>query len=274
MQHAASGLTALHIDSAADAHNHFSLAFRTPVLSSTGAPHVLEHTVLCGSERFPVKDPFHAMTKRSLQTEMNAVTAADHTTYYFSTCHWQDYENLLDVFLDATFFPSLREGSFRQEGHRIEPTDLQAPLSSPLALKGVVYNEMQGYYATSGEQMSRALYSSLLPGTPYAFNHGGDPRELPLLTHSELQSFHRQHYAPDNALLCSYGSGVQVQRLLALVEAKALQPLLQRRGGGGGGRHTPPRAAQLPLAAGPAAGSGSLQRVDIPMDGGDLVRSC
>lgn len=204
IKHGPSGCTFIHIDSE-DTHNYFSVSFRTPVWHSKGLPHVLEHTVLCGSSFYDVKDPFHAMTKRSLNTDMNATTSADHTTYHFSTSNAQDRSNLCQVYLDAVFFPRLREVDFRQEGHRIEPADPSTPTTSPLVIKGVVYNEMQGYMSSAGEHTSRALYSSLFPNSPYAHSHGGDPAVIPDLTHDEMVAFHSAHYRLGNALFCTYG---------------------------------------------------------------------
>ena len=122
MRHEATGANYLHLDSS-DINNTFAIVLRTPPTDSTGVAHILEHLVLCGSEKYPVRDPFFNMLKRSLNTFMNAMTASDHTMYPFSTCHEQDFHNLLSVYTDAVFFPKLRELDFMQEGHRIQPSD-------------------------------------------------------------------------------------------------------------------------------------------------------
>ena len=198
---------ALFVDiSSCDEHAYFSASFLTGVRHDRGSPHILEHVALCGSAAFNVRDPFHAMSTRSLYTDMNAATAADHTTYYFSTTNATDYGNLRTVFLDAVFRPLLRESDFRAEGVRIEPGDISAPLSSNLALRGVVYNEMQGHAASATDVLGRAVYRALLPGTCYAANAGGDPRHIPDLTYAELVSFHAERYTPQRALFVAYGA--------------------------------------------------------------------
>lgn len=205
LRHIPTSAIYLHMDTD-DIHNYFAVSFRTPVPNSHGIPHVLEHTSLCGSERYDVKDPFHCMTKRSLGTDMNAVTSADHTSYHFSTTNTQDFHNLLQVFLDATFFPKLRYIDYQQEGIRIEPEDIHNVTStSPLIYKGVVYNEMKGYMSNASEHISRTLYATLFPRTTYAHSHGGDPKEIPFLTYTELLQFYQQHYKLSNTFFVSYG---------------------------------------------------------------------
>ena len=140
--HTHTGARWLHL-AADDTNNAFNVAFRTAPKDSSGVSHVLEHTVLCGSEKYPVRDPFFNMLKRSLASFMNAMTASDHTMYPFATQNPEDYRNLLSVYLDAAFFPLLTEGDFQQEGHRLEFSTHDDP-STPLQLKGVVYNEMKG----------------------------------------------------------------------------------------------------------------------------------
>jgi Zn-dependent M16 (insulinase) family peptidase len=145
LRHEKTGARMVHL-ATEDPNNLFAVGFRTPPADSTGVAHILEHTVLCGSRRYPVRDPFFTMLKRSLNTFMNAMTASDWTLYPFSSQNTKDFYNLLDIYLDAAFFPLLRERDFRQEGHRIEfarPDDPQ----SPLEFKGVVYNEMKGAMA-------------------------------------------------------------------------------------------------------------------------------
>ena len=161
----------------------FSVTFRTPPTSSSGIAHILEHTTLCGSHRYPVRDPFFLLTRRSLKTYMNAMTAQDYTLYPFSTTHPQDYENLLRVYLDATFFPLLRPHDFSQEGHRLE-----FDAAGQLSIKGVVYNEMKGAMSDGGQLFTQRLQSAMFhhPANLYHWNSGGEPSDIPDLTYEQL----------------------------------------------------------------------------------------
>jgi hypothetical protein len=183
-----------------DSENTFGAAFKTVPDDSTGVAHILEHTVLCGSKRFPVRDPFFSMLKRSLQTFMNAFTASDWTMYPFSTQNKKDFYNLLDVYLDAAFHPNLDVLNFKQEGHRLELE------GENLVYKGVVYNEMKGAMSSPDQILVRTLLKSLYPDTTYRNNSGGDPAEIPRLTHAQLTAFHRRHYHPSNAFFYTYGN--------------------------------------------------------------------
>ncbi len=203
LSHKKTGATYLHADRE-DSDNAFCVAFRTPPSDSTGIAHILEHLVLCGSERFPVRDPFFFMLKRSLKTFMNAMTAADYTMYPFSTQNEQDYKNLLSVYLDAAFFPLMLESDFRQEGHRFEFTEMKDP-STPLCYKGVVYNEMKGAMSDSNALFAQALSSHLFHVSTYHHNSGGEPTRIPDLTHAQLKAFHATKYHPSNACFFSYG---------------------------------------------------------------------
>ena len=187
-----------------DSNNVFNVAFRTTPVDDTGVAHILEHTALCGSKRFPVRDPFFNMLKRSLSTFMNAMTAADYTMYPFSTPNEQDYFNLLGVYLDAAFFPRLERVDFLQEGHRLEFKDTADP-ESGLMFKGVVFNEMKGAMGSQGARLHRAVGAKLFPTSTYHWNSGGDPVSIPELTHDDLVAFHRTHYHPSNARFFSYG---------------------------------------------------------------------
>ena len=180
----------------------FSVTFRTPPTSSSGIAHILEHTTLCGSQRYPVRDPFFLLTRRSLKTYMNALTAQDYTMYPFSTTHPTDFANLLRVYLDATFFPLLREADFSQEGHRVEFDD-----AGRLLLKGVVYNEMKGAMSDGSALFTQRLQSALFDDARnlYHWNSGGEPADIPDLTYAHLKAFHQQHYTPSNACFFSYG---------------------------------------------------------------------
>ena len=180
LEHQRTGAKHIHIQ-CPDDNNAFAVFFSTPPPDSTGVAHILEHVVLSGSQRFPVRDPFFSMTRRTLATFMNALTGADWTMYLFSTRNARDYKNLLEVYLDATFFPRLDEDSFKQEGIRFEfeePTDPK----SGLRYKGVVFNEMKGALATSSSAVDRAIGKTLFKGLPYEHISGGDPQDIPNLT--------------------------------------------------------------------------------------------
>lgn len=194
----------------------FGVTFPTVPKDSTGVAHILEHTVLMGSRKYPVADPFFAMIPRSLNTFMNAMTASDWTTYPFSTRNEQDYFNLLSVYLDATFFPLMRYESFRQDGHRFEFETPDDP-TTPLKLQGVVYNEMKGAMASPGSVMWRAFGKALYPELTYAQNSGGAPEHIPNLTYEGLRAFHAAHYHPSNAFFYSYGNQ-DLQRVLNAIE--------------------------------------------------------
>uniref|UniRef100_A0A3P8N9R0 Pitrilysin metalloproteinase 1 n=1 Tax=Astatotilapia calliptera TaxID=8154 RepID=A0A3P8N9R0_ASTCA len=187
-----------------DSNNLFSVQFRTTPMDSTGVPHILEHTVLCGSEKYPCRDPFFKMLNRSLSTFMNAFTASDYTMYPFSTQNGKDFKNLLSVYLDAVFFPCLREQDFWQEGWRLEnedPTDN----NSPLMFKGVVFNEMKGAFSDNERLYAQHLQNKLYPDHTYSVVSGGEPLAIPDLTWEQLKQFHATHYHPSNARFFTYG---------------------------------------------------------------------
>lgn len=205
LKHIDTGARHIHI-SRPDKENTFSVAFKTVPKDSTGVAHILEHTVLCGSKRYPVRDPFFSMLKRSLSTFMNAFTASDWTMYPFSTQNEKDFYNLMAVYLDAVFFPNLDELSFKQEGHRLEVDgDPGATEDFKLNFKGVVYNEMKGAMSSPDQVMARAISNALYPKTTYHYNSGGDPAAIPELTYEQLTAFHRAHYHPSNAYFFTYG---------------------------------------------------------------------
>ena len=219
LEHEASGARHIHINTPDD-NNGFAVFFPTAPTDSAGAAHILEHVVLAGSRRFPVRDPFFSMTRRSLATFMNALTGSDWTMYLFSTRNAKDYQNLLDVYLDATFFPRLDEDAFKQEGIRFEFEDPQDPASG-LRYKGVVFNEMKGALATAGAAMDRAIGKTLFPGLPYEHVSGGDPAFIPDLTWTQLKRFHALHYHPSNARFYTYGDQ-DLARTLDFIEENAL----------------------------------------------------
>lgn len=202
--HLPTGAQILHIAND-DPENLFCLSFQTLPDSSNGAAHILEHTVLCGSKKFPVKDPFFAMTRRSLNTFMNALTGSDFTCYPAATQVSKDFYNLLDVYIDAVFHPNLNYYNFLQEGHRIEFADPSNP-DSPLEYRGVVFNEMKGAMASASSRLHEVLHSTLFPNLTYGYNSGGDPKVIPDLTYEELKAFHAQYYHPSRCLFFFYGN--------------------------------------------------------------------
>jgi len=221
LEHITTGARHLHVNTA-DYENCFAVAFKTIPHDSTGAAHILEHTILCGSRKYPVRDPFFSMIKRSLSSFMNAFTASDWTMYPFATPNRKDFYNLMDVYLDAVFFPLLSELSFRQEGHRIEivPAGDKGDDIS-LAYQGVVYNEMKGAMSSPDQVLSHALMSELYPDTTYHYNSGGDPEDIPSLTHQGLLAFHRRYYHPSNAFFYTYGD-IPVEEHLDYIGRKVL----------------------------------------------------
>ena len=222
LRHLSTGARHIHISSE-DRENTFGVVFKTVPKNSTGVAHILEHTVLCGSEKFPVRDPFFSMLKRSLSTFMNAFTASDWTMYPFSTQNRKDFYNLMDVYLDAVFFPKLDDLSFKQEGHRLEIENREKGGETfHLQYKGVVYNEMKGAMSSPHQVMGRALLKSLYPSTTYRYNSGGEPAVIPSLTYEQLKSFHRDHYHPSNAYFYTYGN-LPLETHLSFVEDKILK---------------------------------------------------
>ncbi|KAL6068398.1 putative Zn-dependent peptidase, insulinase-like [Balamuthia mandrillaris] len=201
--HEATGAEHFHVD-CADNNNAFFVTLKTIPTDSTGVAHILEHTTLCGSQKYPVRDPFFNMLKRSMNTYMNAYTAPDHTSYPFATQNAQDFKNLLSVYLNCVFFPLLQEMDFRQEGHRLEFEQL-TDASSPLKFKGVVYNEMKGALSDSNSLFAERLTMALYPTTTYHYNSGGEPSDIPSLSYDALRSFHQRHYHPSNARFYTYG---------------------------------------------------------------------
>jgi Zn-dependent M16 (insulinase) family peptidase len=224
-EHIDTGAKHIHISND-DKENTFAVAFKTVPTDSTGVAHILEHTVLCGSKKFQVRDPFFSMLKRSLSTFMNAFTASDWTMYPFSTQNKKDFYNLADVYLDSAFFPRIDELSFKQEGYRIEIDDCSDPslkpqTSSALVYKGVVYNEMKGAMSSPDQVMARSLLNALYPDTTYKNNSGGDPAKIPDLTYDQLKAFHARHYHPSNAFFYTYGN-LPVKDHLVYISEKIL----------------------------------------------------
>ncbi|MCK5826465.1 MAG: insulinase family protein [Desulfuromusa sp.] len=220
LHHQVTGARFMHLER--DDDNHlFAVGFRTPPDDSTGVAHILEHTALCGSEHFPVRDPFFSMLKRSLNSFMNAMTASDWTLYPFSSMNRKDFHNLLDIYLDAAFFPRLTERDFSQEGHRLEYAEGDDP-TTPLEYKGVVYNEMKGAMSDPSSLLTQRLDKHLYPTTTYHHNSGGEPQNIPGLSWQQLRDFHARYYHPSNSWFFSSGN-LDLPELLGIVEDRVLQ---------------------------------------------------
>ena len=183
----------------------FMVAFRTIPEDSTGVAHILEHTALCGSKKYPVRDPFFMMIRRSLNTFMNAFTSSDWTAYPFATLNKKDFNNLLGVYLDSAFFPNLDNLDFAQEGHRLELKDKNNP-ESEIEIKGVVYNEMKGAMSSITSQLWHGMSKHLYSSSTYKHNSGGDPESIIDLSHEDLVNFHQKHYHPSNATFFTFGN--------------------------------------------------------------------
>jgi Zn-dependent M16 (insulinase) family peptidase len=207
-----SGSEHLHLDSENDHNNVFSVAFKTNPPNDTGVPHILEHTTLCGSSKYPVRDPFFKMTNRSLSNFMNAMTGHDYTFYPFATTNSKDFENLMDVYLSSVFEPLLTFNDFIQEGWRLENEDVNDK-NSDLTLKGVVYNEMKGQMSNSSYYFYIKFLQSIYPSL---HNSGGDPTSIPNLQYEDLVDFHSKHYHPSNAKTFTYGNLPLVNHLKRL----------------------------------------------------------
>jgi len=170
-----------------DENKVFGITFRTPPSDSTGVAHILEHAVLCGSRKFPVKEPFVELLKSSLKTFLNAMTYPDKTCYPVASHNAKDLYNLIDVYLDAVLHPRLNPSVLQQEGWRLEPEKADGPL----IYKGVVYSEMKGAYSSPESLLAELSQQSLFPDTPYGFDSGGNPEEIPKLTFDRFKAFHQ-----------------------------------------------------------------------------------
>jgi Zn-dependent M16 (insulinase) family peptidase len=220
LEHKPSGAIILSIQND-DPENVFSLSFKTHPENSNGVAHILEHTVLCGSKKFPVKDPFFSMHKRSLNTYMNALTGADFTCYPAAAYLEKDFYNILEVYLDAVFNPLLDNLSFLQEGHRLEFENPEDE-STALNFRGIVYNEMKGSLASNDTRLWKQMMQALFPTLPYGFNAGGDPNEIPQLTYEELLAFHKKYYHPSHCLFFFYGN-LPLEKHLEFIKEKVLK---------------------------------------------------
>ena len=192
-----------------DENKVFGITFRTPPSDSTGIAHILEHSVLCGSRKYPVKEPFVELLKGSLKTFLNAMTYPDKTCYPVASQNVKDFYNLVDVYLDAVLYPRLTPFVFQQEGWHYE---LDNP-ADPLNYKGVVFNEMKGAYSSPDSLLAEYSQQSLFPANPYGFDSGGDPKEIPNLTFEQFKAFHEKYYHPSNARVFFYGNDDPEERL-------------------------------------------------------------
>lgn len=200
-----------------DDNKVFYIGFRTPAEDSTGVPHIIEHSVLCGSDKYPVKDPFVELVKGSLNTFLNAMTYPDKTIYPVASCNDKDFQNLMGVYMDAVFHPNIYkfEEIFKQEGWHYELEDVE----DPITINGVVYNEMKGAFSSADDVLSRQILNSLFPNTCYANESGGDPEVIPTLTYEAFLDFHSRYYHPSNSYIYLYGDMDVQEKLQWLDEA-------------------------------------------------------
>jgi len=192
-----------------DENKVFGVTFKTPPADSTGVPHIMEHSVLGGSRKYPVKEPFVELLKGSLNTFLNAMTYPDMTCYPVASTNLKDFYNLIDVYLDAVFFPRISEKTLQQEGWHYE---LEAP-DGPLTYRGIVFNEMKGAYSSPDNLLGRYTEQHILPDGPYGFDSGGDPMVMPDLTYEQFKAFHDTYYHPSNARIWFYGDDDPEERL-------------------------------------------------------------
>lgn len=194
-----------------DENKVFYIGFRTPPKESTGVMHILEHSVLCGSKEFPVKDPFIELAKGSLNTFLNAMTYPDKTVYPVASCNDKDFQNLMHVYLDAVFYPNIynHDMTFRQEGWHYEMESAE----DELTINGVVYNEMKGAFSAPDDVLEREIFNTLFPDTAYSEESGGDPKVIPDLTYEHYLDIHRQYYHPSNSYIYLYGNMDMAEKL-------------------------------------------------------------
>lgn len=218
-RHARTGARLLSLEND-DENKSFAVSFKTPPADDTGLPHILEHTVLSGSRKYPTKEPFVELLKTSVQTFLNAFTADDMTIYPVASANLQDFYNLVDVYLDAVFFPILTPEKLKQEGWHYENEVLDDD-ASPLIFKGVVFNEMKAAYSSPDRVLGYYAQKTLLPDTPYALEAGGIPAAIPDLTFEQFKTFHETYYHPSNAFITFYGDDDPTERLRIIDEALA-----------------------------------------------------
>ena len=194
-----------------DENKVFYIGFRTPPADSTGVPHILEHSVLEGSQDFPVKDPFIELAKGTLNTFLNAMTYPDKTIYPVASCNDKDFQNLMHVYLDAVFHPFIykQKNIFLQEGWHYELKSEE----DELTINGVVYNEMKGAFSSADDVLEREILNSLYPNTAYGYESGGDPDVIPSLRYEDFLNFHRRYYHPSNSYIYLYGNMDMAEKL-------------------------------------------------------------
>lgn len=218
LKHKKSGARVLLVEND-DNNKVFSIAFRTPPSDSTGVPHIMEHSVLCGSKNFPAKDPFVELVKGSLNTFLNAMTYPDKTVYPVASCNDKDFQNLMHVYMDAVFYPNIykHEEIFRQEGwsYKLDSED------ADLEYNGVVYNEMKGAFSSPEGVLDRVVLNELFPDTAYANESGGDPDVIPNLSYEQFLAFHKKYYHPSNSYIYLYGD-MDVQERLDYLDREYL----------------------------------------------------
>ena len=219
-EHNKSGLRLIHLHSS-DPENLFAIGFRTIPPDDSGLPHILEHTVLCGSRRYPVKDPFVELLKTSLATFLNAMTYPDRTIYPCASLNHKDFFNLARVYCDAVFYPAITPRHFKQEGHHLEFSQ-PGNTGSPLIVKGVVFNEMKGVYSDLDGIIGREIPRNLFPDNAYGRDYGGNPRAITALTYDQFKEYHRRWYHPSNALIFLYGD-IPITRHLEFLNSEYLK---------------------------------------------------
>ena len=215
LKHKKSGARVLLMEND-DENKVFTIGFRTPPSDSTGVPHIMEHSVLCGSKEFPVKDPFVELVKGSLNTFLNAMTYPDKTVYPVASCNDKDFQNLMHVYMDAVFYPNIyqHDKTFRQEGWSYKLDDPEGELT----ISGVVYNEMKGAFSSPEGVLDRVVLNSLFPDNAYSVESGGDPEVIPELTYEQFLDFHRKYYHPSNSYIYLYGDMNMEEKLRWLDE--------------------------------------------------------
>lgn len=222
LRHKKTGLEVVHLYNKDDKENLCAFCFRTVPENSTGVPHIIEHSVLCGSEKYPVKDPFIHLENQSVKTYLNALTGCDRTLYPVSSVIEEDYFNLFSVYADSVFFPLLRKEAFWQEGHHLEKDD-----KGDYSIQGVVYNEMKGCYSSFYQVASDYIHEGLLNGSIYTNDHGGNPLNISDLSYEQYLAFYKEHYRPDNCLLFLYGD-IPTEKQLDFIQENFLNRIEQR----------------------------------------------